>query len=377
MKTTKLTQEEFIRRAKEIHGDKFDYSLVEYKNIFSNVNLICKVHGEFSKQPNSLLLGTGCQKCYNEKRKNNDDGSYSKLSLDTFINRSNFIHENKYDYSLVEYKNVATKVKIVCPKHGLFEQTPGKHFKGQGCRECGKIKNSIKQQQKTKEEFVERSKFIHNNRYDYSLVDYKGTQVKIKIICPEHGIWEQKAGGHLSGKGCRTCSGSKKLTMKDFLRRATDVHENKYDYSLVNYTNHYGKVDIICPIHGEFKQGAGSHLSGVGCPNCNESKGEREIRKWLINKKINFSKQKTFNNCKFKRQLYFDFYLPDYNMCIEFDGKQHFYAIEHFGGEEKLLENKKRDEFKSNFCIKNNIRLERIRYDENIIERLRKIEKSF
>ena len=118
-------------------------------------------------------------------------------------------------------------------------------------------------------------------------------------------------------------------------------------------------------------------MVGIGCANCKESKGEREISKWLIEQEINFKKQKTFNNCKFKRQLYFDFYLPDYNLCIEFDGEQHYHSIEYFGGETNLLENKKRDEFKNNFCFKNNIKLERIKYDENIIDRLKQIKKSF
>lgn len=286
------------------------------------------------------------------------------------------IHGEKYDYSLVKYINTNTKISIFCAEHGYFDITPKKHLIGQGCKQCGRkianLKTSL-----TKELFIEKAIEVHGENYDYSLVNYTNTQTKVKILCHIHGIWEQKPNGHLSGKGCRSCSSSKKLTTTEFIDKSKNIHDNKYNYSLVEYINHYQKVIIICPMHGEFLQGAGSHLAGIGCASCKESKGEREISKWLVEQKINFKKQKTFNNCKFKRQLYFDFYLPDYNLCIEFDGEQHYHPIEHFGGENTLFENKKRDEFKNNFCFKHNISLERIKYDENIIDRLKKIKKIF
>lgn len=365
MKTSKLTTEEFIERAIKVHGDFYDLSKIEYNNMFTKVKVVCKKHGEFEKEAKSFLKGGGCAKCYNEAR-----GASQILSFDVFLKRANDNHGDKYDYSLVDYVDSKTKVKIICPDHGIFEQTPEKHILGQGCRKCGMIQGGIKQSLTIKNEFINRAKSVHGDKYDYSLVDYKNGKNKIKIICPDHGIWEQRPNGHLSGKGCRACSGSKKLTTKDFLIRAQNVHDNKYDYSLTQYTSHYGKVKIICPIHGEFTQGAGSHLAGVGCSHCCESKGEKQIVSWLKKNKINFQRQKTFNNCKYKRQLYFDFFLPDYNLCIEYDGMQHFQSIKHFGGDEAFKDSQKRDEFKNRFCKKHNIKLLRISYNESVIKKL-------
>jgi very-short-patch-repair endonuclease len=366
MKNNKLTTEEFINRAKCVHGDKYDYSLIDYKNMFSKIRVICLKHGEFVKEAKSFLKGGGCKKCFDEKR-----GESQRLTTKDFIKRAKGVHGNKYDYSLVEYKNSKTKIKIICKEHGEFIQTPGKHLKGQGCKKCSYKEVGISQRLTT-EKFIEKARVIHGDKYDYSLTEVINSSNKIKIICPEHGIWEQKPNGHLQGKGCRTCSGYKKLTTEEFIKKAGDVHEGKYDYSFVNYEGHYKKVKIICPEHGEFIQGAGSHLAGTGCPRCSESKGEKEIYKWLLNKELNFTRQKTFNNCKHKRQLYFDFYVIDHNLCIEYDGKQHFEPIEYFGGKLTLEEIKKRDKFKNKFCNKHNINLLRINYEEDIIKKLEK-----
>ncbi len=367
MKTKKLTTEAFIERIVKVHGDHYDYSLIDYTGMFSKVKIICSKHGDFEKEAKSFLNGSGCPECFNEKR-----GDSQRLNKIDFAKRALGVHGNKYNYSLVDYKNNRTKVKIICPIHGEFEQSPQKHLDGQGCGKCGLISSGNKQSETARCEFVIKAKQIHGDKYDYSLVDYKNSNSKIKIICPEHGVWEQRPNGHLNGKGCRSCSGYEKLTNEDFIRRAKDVHDNKYDYSLIGYNNHYDKVRITCPVHGEFEQGAGSHLAGVGCPECCESRGEREISSWLLRKKINFQKQKTFNNCKYKRQLYFDFYLPDYNICFEYDGKQHFEPVVYFGGEDAFNENKKRDSFKNKFCKKHNIHLLRITYKDDVFNTLEK-----
>lgn len=296
----------------------------------------------------------------------------NKLTREIFVNKAIVLHGNKYDYSLVEYVNSHTKVNIVCPEHGIFNQTPGKHLIKQGCPKCGnnKLKNS---QRSNKEEFVSKSKLIHGDKYDYKNVVYVNNKTKVEIICPEHGSWCQIPNHHLLGKGCRKCSGSDKLTTVIFIIRANKKHSNKYDYSLVNYTDHYGKVNIICPEHGSFMQGAGSHLSGIGCPKCNRSKGEEIISNFLNKNEIYFETQKTFDGCVLKNKLYFDFYIPKYNMCIEFDGAQHFIPVEHFGGELDLKIRQERDYIKTNFCQNNGIQLIRIKYNDDIIEKLTSI----
>jgi hypothetical protein len=289
---------------------------------------------------------------------------------DKFINKSTTLHKNKYDYSLVEYKNTKTLVKIICPSHGLFLQRPEHHMRGQGCSQCGNLQKGISQRNNL-QSFIEKAKLIHKDKYDYSLAIYLTSKIKIKIICPIHGIWEQKPNHHLLGKGCRQCSGSAKLTTEIFVNRALEIHENKYDYSLVVYKGHYEKVNVICPIHGIFEQGAGSHLSGVGCPQCIESKGEKEIFNFLILKGILFETQKAFDGCKLKKKLRFDFFLPEKNMCIEYDGEQHFIPVKKWGGIENLEIIQKRDKIKAKFCQDNNIQLLRISYKESVKEILK------
>ncbi len=355
----------FIEESIKVHGSKYDYSLVDYKNAHSKVKIICLEHGQFEQAAYTHIRGTGCKQCYHT----NKAGNSQRLSIDKFINKSKEIHGNKYDYSLVVYINSKTKIKIICPIHGQFIQAPEKHLSGQGCKQCGQqiLKDS---QRKTQYDFIKESKKVHKDKYDYSLVAYINSNTKIKIICPIHGVWEQKPNKHLSGQGCRKCSGSNKLTTELFINKSNEAHDCKYDYSLVDYKDHYSKVKIKCPAHGVFEQGAGSHISGIGCPRCKESKGEKKIFNQLVKKGIIFETQKTFNGCKFKNKLRFDFYLPEYNICIEYDGEQHYKPISYYGGHEQLLLTQKRDSIKTQFCQDNDIQLIRIKFDEIIADNL-------
>ena len=290
-----------------------------------------------------------------------------KYTINDFINKSNKIHNNKYDYSLVQYKNNKTKVKIICPVHGVFEQIPQNHLLGSNCIKCTNDKQS-----KSTNNFIKESNKVYNNKYDYSLVQYKNNKTKVKIICPVHGVFEQSPTNHLLLKHeCNKCKIDKKRKQIDiFIKESNKVHNNKYDYSLVQYKNTHTKIDIICPIHGLFKQRPHNHLIGNGCPICNESKGEKEIRKILENNNIKYIKEKTLQGCKDKGLLKFDFYLPNYNTCIEFDGIQHFKFINFFGNKTKFNELKNRDKIKNKFCNNNNINLIRIKYSDNILEKL-------
>lgn len=163
----------------------------------------------------------------------------------------------------------------------------------------------------------------------------------------------------------------KKNTIDYFIAKAILKHENKYDYSLVNYINNKNKVKIICTTHGEFEQRPDHHLKGQGCPICKESKGEREIRKYLNDNNINFISQKRFKECRNILPLPFDFYLPDYNICIEYDGEQHFKKFRFEKTNENLIARQNNDKIKKNFCDKNKISLLRISYNENILNLLK------
>ena len=248
----------FEQRAKEIHGNKYDYSQINYINNSTAMKIICPIHGVFEQTPQHHLRGHGCKK--NKK-------SGIKLTKEEFIKRAKEIHGNKYNYSKTEYINSHKKIKIVCPKHGIFEQTPNSHLKGKGCKKCGReiFANSIK---KSTDIFKQEAKEIHNNKYDYSLItDYKNVDSKVKIICPFHGIFEQRVS---------------------------------------------------------------NHLRGIGCPYCIKNYGEEKIKKWLDFNNFSYFRSHKFDDLKDKGQLSYDFYIPSKNLLIEYNGEQHYKFINYF-----------------------------------------------
>jgi len=293
-----------------------------------------------------------------------------KLTNIKFIKRAIDIHGDIYNYSLVEYKNSHTKIIIICPKHGQFTQHPYKHLSGQKCIKCsGKTVSSL-------DDFIKKAIEVHGIKYDYSLVDYKNSYCKIQIICDKHGVFEQSPNSHLAKHGCPSCSNKAKITKENFINRAVEIHREKYDYSKIDdISNNTSKLKIICSEHGEFFQSADGHLNQKqGCPSCKESKGERIIANFLINNNIQFVKQKTFKKCfnnQTGRKLKFDFYLPELNLCIEYDGKQHFVPVKRFGGENGYNSTIYRDNIKNNFCILNGIKMIRIKYNERILNKLK------
>jgi very-short-patch-repair endonuclease/Zn ribbon nucleic-acid-binding protein len=346
-----LTTEQFIEKAKEIHNNKYDYSLVEYINNKTKIKIICPKHGIFEQKPKNHLSGYNCIKC-----------GYKFTTKEKFIEQAKKIHGNKYDYSKIEYKNISNKIKIICPIHGEFEQIPSIHIlKKSGCPKCYGNKKL------TNSEIIESFSKIHHDKYDYSLVKYINSKTKIKIICPIHGEFEQTPDSHKS-HGCSKCS---KIYSEDFIKKSIDIHKNKYDYSLINYISVKTKVKIICKKHGIFEQTPNNHLSGKGCPRCNESKGELIIHNFLKENKIEYITQKTFDNCKYINLLRFDFYIEKYNLCIEYDGEQHFKIWPKIEKNNKNLKLRiLKDNIKTKYCANNNINLLRIKYNDNIIEKL-------
>lgn len=259
----KLTSAEFIERAKKVHGDKYDYSKVNYVNNSTNVILTCAKHGEFQQLPSNHLSGKGCIKCGVKTR-----AKKKTKTTEQFIKESEQIHGDRYDYSQVKYTGKEKEVKIICSEHGEFNQKANIHLMGSGCPKCGLLAIS-KKKRLSQNDFVKRSAKVHNDKYDYSLVDYQRIDKKIKIICPEHGVFEQIAADHLhNGAGCPACVGLERYDTNEFIRRANEVHGNKYDYSKVEYISAKRKVLIICPEHGEFTQVPQHHIKGIGCPGC-------------------------------------------------------------------------------------------------------------
>jgi len=249
--------EQFIKKAKLIHGDKYDYSKVDYKNMNTKVIIICKEHEVFEQIPKNHLHGAGCPKCGIISRTNK-----RKTPIKKFIEKCKEKYGDKYDYFKVNYINSNIKVIIICKEHGEFEQTPYCHLITNGCCKC------LGNYKLTTEEFIEKAKLMHQNKYDYSKVDYKKYHTKVIIICKIHGEFEQTPHYHLITNGCCKCSGIAKSNTIEFIEKANLIHNNKYDYSKVDYKNCSLKVIIICKIHGEFEQRPNCHLKGQGCFKC-------------------------------------------------------------------------------------------------------------
>ena len=185
-----------------------------------------------------------------------------KVNTKDFVLRAKKYHGEQYDYSLSEYVNSSTKIKILCRIHGAFSTLPGNHTQGSGCPTCGGVGR------KTTSDFIKQASEVHGDKYLYPRTIYDGAKRKVLIHCPTHGTFSQAPTDHLSGKGCRECSGNVVKLVEGFIAEAKGIHGGKYDYSLVQYKNIHTKVEIICSEHGVFKQIPGSHLRGTGCPSC-------------------------------------------------------------------------------------------------------------
>ena len=349
----KYTTETFIAKAKEIHGDKYDYSDVVYKSTKEKVCIICPKHGQFWQVAYEHLHGSGCKKCAMEQL-----FSKKTKSIDKFIEEAKRIHGNKYDYSKVKYKGAHKKVRVICPTHGEFEQEAIAHLRGQGCPKCGITKNTISRSKKLKD-FIDEANKIHECKYDYSKVKYINACTKVCIICPIHGEFYIQPNHHLEGGECQKCVRERRIknmtsSNEEFITKAKEVHGDKYDYSKVEYERSNKKVCIICPIHGEFWQTPNQHLQGRGCHKCNESRLERDISLLLDKENISYENEKMFEWLGRKR---IDFYLSQYNTVIECQGLQHFKEVEHFGGIDNLNEVIESDKLKKKLCEEHGIKM--------------------
>lgn len=399
----KLIQEDFVKDCNEVHNHKYDYSLVKYKNTRTKIEIICVNHGIFKQLPKNHKNGQGCPRCslinYNLTKsefinlcKNKDLYNYD-LVLNTVIKSDDYvkvikddviyiqladnhrngihpkvmdkqslfnkllkIHNNKYDYYYESNKIKSTsKIKLIDRlTNDVFYYSVCDHLHG-------KTPNKL-----TLNYFKLKSSEIHNNKYDYSLIkEIINGNTKVNIICPEHGMFSQRPTNHLNLKdGCPKCVGKGKWNTEYLISEFKKVHLDVYDYSLVEFKSVSKKVKINCKTHGIFEQTIYHHLNGQGCKLCkSNSKGEEYIASHLEKLGIKYIRQHGFDTCRYINRLNFDFYLPELNICIEFDGVQHFKPVKDFGGEKEFEEIKKRDECKNIWCVENSIKLLRIKYD--------------
>ena len=330
-----MTQEEFIFKSNIAHNYFFKdgYYKVNYKNNKTKIIIVCPVHGDIDVRPDVHLRGVKCKFCSDKNIKYNKN---------TFIDKSIKIHNNYYDYSFVEYVDINTKVKIICPIHGVFEQSPKKHLQLHGCSKCSK------NHKKNFDYYLEKFNILYNSEYLYEQ-NFINLRTKINIYCNKHGWFKKSISEHLSGQGCPYCN--YKCCKDDFIKKSNIIHSNKYDYSLVEYINNKTKVKIICPEHGIFEQRASQHLCGKGCRKCaNIEIRLRTIKRIEENKLNGYQIQPNYNKnaCKIfdeislkegihiqhamnggeyhikKLGYWLDGYDKENNVVYEFDERQHF-----------------------------------------------------
>lgn len=192
----KLTTEEFIIRAKKVHGERFDYSTTNYINSDTQLAIICPQHGEFHQLPRDHLFTKGCKKCTMGE----------VWDTESFIKKATSTHNGYYTYANTKYTNSDTKVIITCNIHGDFSQTPKAHVSSkQGCPKCGTSRTAKGQQYDTSI-FIKKAIEIHGDKYDYSKVNYTNHVTPVTIICSKHGEFLQKPSYHLGGSNCQECA---------------------------------------------------------------------------------------------------------------------------------------------------------------------------
>lgn len=426
----KYTQEDFLKRAREIHGDALDFSEFKYVNsttrsvvkcnvcgnvwmtrgdvilrgcgcqlcsarksgeakkrdlsdvvgsISEAIEIVpssyidtkhtcvarCKICGhEWNPSVRDLLNGHGCPNCYrlgvikkkNERKRIREEEKRDKPKKDwftPFVEKARLKHGDKYDYSKVSYENVDKKICIVCPKHGEFWQTPRQHLRTCGCMKCGIEAHAISRRD-SYDEFMGKLDEETKNKFVFDESSFIKSSSPMRCICKEHGEFWLSPSRIRMGEGCQMCSKTRRLTIQEFVDKANGIHMGRYDYSKAVYVNNRTKLTITCPKHGDFEQTPNDHLDGCGCPKCKQSQFERIVEKLLIENKIEYVPQAKL---EWLTPQSLDFYIPSLRLAIECQGEQHFVAVEHFGGEEKLERQIEYDERKRKLCEENGVEL--------------------
>lgn len=418
------SKEEIIKKAKLVHGDRYDYSKMNYITDQKPVEIVCRIHGSFWQRIDVHLLCYGCKQCCKEElfKKNKqrfidisnnlydnkfdyskvnylgvkelveiicpEHGSFYRtpdfhmcgggcpkelkvrlLNKESFVKIANEMHNYKYDYSKFEFTNMKTQGIIICPFHGEFLQAPAKHLLDRGCVICGRDKRN-KKLINPFEPILEKCKQLYNNKYDYSKFIYKDGKTKGIIICPEHGEFLQAISYHSGGEECPKCgikksADKKRSNVEEFTQKANIIFNNRYDYSEFIYVNSMTKGIIKCPIHGIFCQRPNDHLRGQECPCCASFQNElivKSICEQIFKYKFTKVRPHWLLGTK-NRPLELDGYCAELNFAFEYNGIQHYEMVKHFNMDEsKLIDRKQKDAKKLQLCIDNNVKLMVIPY---------------
>jgi very-short-patch-repair endonuclease len=355
----------FVDRLRAVHGRRFILKNVVYRDSRTKVRVGCRKHGDFLILPTNVLKGQGCKHCGKKKL-----SLRRMLPAEEFVRRARELHGKKYDYSKALYKGGRSPVYVICRRHGGWWQRAETHLNGAGCKACTK-EAQLKQLTFSHSEFLRRARKKHGSKYSY-VGRYKNSTSKVAIECPTHGVFRQLASSHMLGRGCRKCAFAAaglriKSSHKQFIAKARAVHGRKYSFP-EKYRAARHPIKVRCRDHGIFKTTPNNLLRNHGCPICSESHGERLVATAFKKWGIVFRRQFSFKDCRDKKPLRFDFWLPRQKALVEFDGKQHFEPVERFGGDSHFKIVRRRDQIKKAYARKNGIRLIRIRYSVKSVE---------
>lgn len=315
---------QFLARAREVHGQKFDYSQTEYVDAITPVTIICPEHGKFKQRPNDHLRTTGCPRCGTQSI-----GQRLMKPREQFITEATDKHQGKFNYSRVDYRGAHVPVVIGCPTHGWFTQTPSTHLNTlHGCPMCADEASSSTQQADF-QVFLSRARERFQDTYNYNQESYRGIAAEMEIVCPVHGRFTQVARDHLkSPTGCPRCSAEgvgaqQTSTTEEFATRASEVHGGRYDYSKATYEGCKQRVCVVCPEHGEFWQTPDGHLQGKGCPRCGVSRisrAEQELYEFIQSSVPHLVvNQQTYIDYGSVRR-YLDITVPLLGLAVEYNG---------------------------------------------------------
>ena len=332
----KLTYEE----VKEyIDNEGYKLLSTEYKNNKTKLKIMCNKNHIFEMKFNSFKSGQRCPKC----------NGTQKL---TYEEVKEYINNEGYELLSTKYINNRTKLKIKCNEGHIFEMNFN-NFKDSGAR-CPYCSNNAKYK------YEEVKEYIESFGYELLSKEYINNNTKLKIMCDKGHIYETCFKVFKKEFRCPYCSNNAKYTI-EFVRE----YLKSFKYTLLSeeYINTNTHIKIMCP-EGHIYEATFAEFKNHNrrCPICNASKGEKRIEEILKKLNIKFKVQYRFENCKFYKTLPFDFYITDYNICIEYDGVQHYKVIDYFGGLDGFIDTKIRDTIKDKYCEDNNIALIRIPY---------------
>ena len=357
----KCSKEEFISKCIQKFGDKFNYDKVQYINSKTKTIFTCPIHEDFENTPNQFLRSVcGCPKCGHQLSNNT-----RKMSQEDFLKRLKDKFGDKYDYSKVDYQGQKKSVTLICPIHGEFTQRADEVLNLNGCPKCsGYYSYTLEDVQ------------MMANKHNISILNYINSKNPIHYRCNKCGFESDVRLSTLKNNifNCPECS--RQLKNKKFLEKVYQRNPN------IIVLEEYQKLEepVLCKCkvcNMEWRATPHNLMNGTSCPNCSTSKGEREVKSFLIKHNIKFIPQYMirgqFGN---RNKIFVDFYLPNLNCIIEYNGIQHYISVERFGGEIALQNQLQRDEDLRSYCKNCNIRLIEIKYTENISDILNNLLKE-